>query len=69
MKKLQLSIAILLSVIFIQFSCNQPNKSGVLDKVGLSADSLRIATEELQKYIDNGKLAGISALIFIKTAK
>lgn len=63
MKKLQLSIAILLSIIFIQFSCTQPNKSGVLDEVGLSADSLRVATEELQRYIDNGKLAGLSALI------
>ena len=64
MKKLQLSLAILLSVILIQISCTQSNKSGVSEKAGLSGDTLELATKSMQEYIDNGKLAGISALIY-----
>lgn len=46
MKKLQLSLAILLSAIFIQISCTLSNKSGVSEKFGLSADTLDLATKK-----------------------
>jgi CubicO group peptidase (beta-lactamase class C family) len=63
MKKLQLSLAILLSVILIQISCTQSNKSGVSEKAGLSGDSLNVAANLMQQYVDSGKLAGISVMV------
>src|SRR5665811_99616 len=64
MKKSQLLLAVLLSVILIQTSCTQSNKTGFFEKVGLSGDTLQLASEKLQSYIDYGKLGGISALIY-----
>jgi CubicO group peptidase (beta-lactamase class C family) len=58
---IQPSIILIFSVLF-QISC--VNKSVTLGKVGLSADTLELATNKMQEYIDNGKLAGISALIY-----
>jgi len=63
MKKLQLTFAILLSVILIQISCTQSTKSVVTEKSGLSGDTLEIATQKMQEYIDSGKLAGISVMV------
>ncbi len=62
MKRFYPVLFILVSVFLILFSCSQPNKSNELS--GLSADTLQLATEKLQEYIDNSKLAGISALIY-----
>lgn len=57
-------LAVLLSVILIQTSCTLSNKTGVFEKVGLSGDTLQLASKKLQTYIDNEKLGGISALIY-----
>lgn len=63
MKKKSIITAILVAFVLIQFSCTQTGKSGV-ESTGLSVDTLKIASEKLQTYIDNGKLGGISALIY-----
>lgn len=62
MKQYYPVLLILMSTVFIQFSCSQPNKNNELN--GLSADTLQLATEKLQEYIDSSKFAGISALIY-----
>jgi CubicO group peptidase (beta-lactamase class C family) len=63
MKRKILSAAILFAIIITQFSCTQTGKSSV-ENIGLSGDTLTLATEKLQTYIDNEKLGGISALIY-----
>ena len=63
MKMKILSAALLFAIVLTQFSCTQTSKSGV-GNAGLSGDTLQLATERLQTYIDNGKLGGISALIY-----
>ena len=62
MKRIFLPVIGLLCIIILQVSCI--NKSVTPDSVGLSGDTLRLATKKMQEYIDNGKLAGISALIY-----
>jgi CubicO group peptidase (beta-lactamase class C family) len=63
MKKITFLTAVLITIVLTQFSCTQTSKSGA-ENTGLSADTLKLATEKLQTYTDNGKLCGISALIF-----
>ncbi|MCA1758259.1 MAG: beta-lactamase family protein, partial [Bacteroidales bacterium] len=62
MKRFYPFLLILVSVGLIQYSCSQTSKNTELN--GLSADTLHLATEKLQEYIDSSKLAGISALIY-----
>lgn len=62
MKRKILSAAILFAIVLTQFSCTQAGKS--VENAGLSGDTLKLASEKLQTYIDNGKLGGISALIY-----
>lgn len=62
MKKLQLVILLLLFGL-VQFSCN-PSKTQKLSEVGLSADTMEVATNAMQNYIDEGKFAGIAALVY-----
>ncbi|HDR51541.1 MAG TPA: class A beta-lactamase-related serine hydrolase [Mariniphaga anaerophila] len=62
MKRFKPVLLILVSVVLIQVSCSQPNKNDKLS--GLSADTLQLAHAKLQEYIDQEKLAGISALIY-----
>jgi len=62
MKRFYPVLIILVSAVLIQFSCSQTNKNNELS--GLSADTLQLATEKLQEYIDSSKFAGISALIY-----
>lgn len=62
MKRFYPVLFLLVSVILIQFSCSQPKKNNELS--GLSADTLQLAKAKLQEYIDQGKMAGISALIY-----
>jgi CubicO group peptidase (beta-lactamase class C family) len=64
MKKLFLLITGFLFIALFQFSCTQTPKYSLAEKVGLSGDTLELATKKMQEYIDNGKLAGISALIY-----
>jgi CubicO group peptidase (beta-lactamase class C family) len=61
MKRIFLPVIGLMILIQLQISCI--NKSVTPDSAGLSGDTLRLATKKMQEYIDNGKLAGISALI------
>ncbi|MBK6281704.1 MAG: beta-lactamase family protein [Draconibacterium sp.] len=63
MKKRSFLTAVLIAIVLMQFSCTQTNKTGV-GNAALSGDTLKLASEKLQTYIDNGKLGGISALIF-----
>jgi CubicO group peptidase (beta-lactamase class C family) len=62
MKRIFLPVIGLMWIILLQVSC--VNKSVTPDSVGLSGDTLQLATKKMQEYIDNGKLAGISALIY-----
>ncbi len=62
MKRFYPLLLILVSVGLIQFSCSQTSNNTALN--GLSADSLQLAHEKLQEYIDSSKFAGISALIY-----
>ena len=56
---------ILVTVVLVGFlsSCNSGNKSSNIDKLGISKDSIELAYNKLQKYIDDGKLAGISVMV------
>lgn len=62
MKRTSFIIALLFSIVLTQLSCTQSGKSGS-ENTGLSADTLKLATDRLQTYIDSDKLGGISALI------
>jgi CubicO group peptidase (beta-lactamase class C family) len=44
-------------------SCNKGIQTVAPDSVGLSGDTLEMANEKMQEYIDSGKYAGISTLI------
>ncbi|MCK3685263.1 serine hydrolase domain-containing protein [Maribellus sp. YY47] len=48
---------------FLLFSCNTQNRQAGSENPGISKDSLEIACGKLQGYIDEGKLAGISAMV------
>ncbi len=56
---------VLVTVFFVGFlsSCNSGNKSSNTDEFGISKDSIDLAYNKLQKYIDDGKLAGISVMV------
>jgi len=61
MKNLIPPFFVLMSAVLIQFSCST-NVSTEVN--GLSVDTLELASEKMQEYVDSGKLAGISALIY-----
>lgn len=54
--------------LFLFSSCSQNLKSTTPESFGLSSDSLKLAEIEMQNYIDQGKLAGISTMV-IKNGK
>jgi len=64
MKRIVLLFTLIISVLILQTACNQSNKEVTLEDVGLSSDTLALAGKKMQEYIDNGKLAGISTLIY-----
>jgi len=64
MKRIVLFFTVFISVLFLQPACNQSNKTVAPEDVGLSSDTLGIAAPKMRQYIDNGKLAGISTLIY-----
>lgn len=64
MKKILSAFVLILSFLVIQVSCTSPEKNAHPEDVGLSSDTLNVASQEMQQYIENGKLAGISTLIF-----
>ncbi len=58
--KLFIPLAALLVLIA---SCGQGSLTTTPEKVGLSSDTLALAAQKMQEYIDNGKLAGIATLV------
>ncbi|MFW5774529.1 MAG: serine hydrolase domain-containing protein, partial [Tangfeifania sp.] len=64
MKNILTAFVLIISSLTIQFSCSSPGKNAQPEDVGLSADTLNAASREMEQYIDNGKLAGISTLVF-----
>ena len=62
MKNTRFLILILISFISFQ-NCTQTDKVVVPEEVGLSSDSINLANQTLQKYIDDGKLAGIFTMV------
>lgn len=64
MKNILTAFVLIISFLTIQFSCSSPGKNAQPEDVGLSADTLNAASREMEQYIDNGKLAGISTLVF-----
>ncbi len=55
---------ILVLISFLSFqNCTQTDKIVVPEEVGLSSDSLNLANQTLQQYIDDGKLAGIFTMV------
>ena len=64
MKRFIVFFTVVISVFYLQTACNQSNKAVTPEEVGLYADTLDVAGQKMQQYIDNGKLAGISALIY-----
>ncbi len=56
--------SILLFVFFVsQNSCTQSTKIVTPEDVGLSSNTLELANQKMQEYVDEGKFAGISTLI------
>lgn len=64
MKKNLVAILLIFSFVTVQFSCSQTDKNIMPEDVGLSSDTLNAASQEMQQYTDEGRLAGISTLIF-----
>lgn len=64
MKQLLLVFAVLLIFGSSQYSCTTNKKANSPENVGLSSDTLVLAGKKMQEYIDSGKLAGISTLIY-----
>jgi CubicO group peptidase (beta-lactamase class C family) len=64
-KSLSLPLAFILTLVLsVSFSCNSPSET----VAGLSVDTLKLADQLMQSYVDEGKLSGISILI-IKDGK
>ena len=54
---------VLSGLIILLISCNPSEKATTPEDVGLSSDTLELASEKMQEYIDSGWLAGISTMI------
>lgn len=63
MKKISFLLTAIGIASLLLYSCNSATKNTVADNAGISKDSLELACEKLQKYVDNNKLAGISAMV------
>jgi len=60
MKKAPYSILPLLTGFFLLLlSCGQQTEISKPEKVGLSSDTLALAAQKMQEYIDQGKMAGM----------
>ncbi len=53
---------------FLLNSCSESSKTVTPESVGLSSDTLKLAEQKMQEYIDLGKLSGISTMV-IKNGK
>ena len=54
---------VLFGLIFSLMACNPAQKVVSPESVGLNGDSLKLAETLMQKYVDEGKLAGISTMV------
>ncbi|WP_340114181.1 serine hydrolase domain-containing protein [Maribellus mangrovi] len=63
MKKITYLIGAIFFVGILSVSCINANKKSASVNNGISQDSLEVACEKVQEYIDGGKLAGISAMV------
>ena len=52
-----------LALLILIASCGQGSLTTTPEKVGLSSDTLALASQKMQEYIDKGQLAGISTLV------
>ena len=63
MNKMHIFRFILFGLFFTMLACNPAQKIVLPKSVGLNGDSLKLAESVMQKYIDEGKLAGISTMV------
>jgi len=50
-------------LMILMASCGQQLSTSTPEDLGLSSDTLALASQKMQEYIDNGKLAGIATLV------
>ncbi|MEZ5107047.1 MAG: serine hydrolase domain-containing protein [Draconibacterium sp.] len=63
MKKLVYIVSLICIAGLLQFSCTSTVKKSTSESDGFSKDSLEVACEKLQSYIDEGNTAGISVMV------
>ncbi|MCK4991868.1 MAG: beta-lactamase family protein [Bacteroidales bacterium] len=63
MKKQQALLAFLAGLMILMASCGQQLSNSTPEDLGLSSDTLALASQKMQKFIDDGKLAGIATLV------
>ena len=63
MKKHLAALTFLTGLMILVASCNQNLSTTTPENVGLSSDTLALAVQKMQEFIDNGKLAGIATLV------
>ena len=64
MKRNHLFSTILSGLVLFLFSCTSTVKKVTPESVGLSGDTLEVAAQKMQEYVDNGEFAGITSLVF-----
>lgn len=63
MKKHLYLLSALVLVLSLVISCGPVSQSATPEQVGLSSDTLALATQKMQEFVDSGKWAGITALV------
>ncbi|MCK5692090.1 MAG: beta-lactamase family protein, partial [Bacteroidales bacterium] len=63
MKKHLYLLSLLAALLILIVSCGQNSQTATPEKVGLSSDTLALATQKMQEFIDSGKWAGIATLV------
>jgi len=63
MNKMHIFRFILFGLFFTMMACNPAQRIVSPKSVGLNSDSLKLAEKVMQKYVDEGKLAGISTMV------
>jgi len=63
MKRHVLFFCFLSALLVLIASCEQPSLTSTPEKVGLSSDTLSLAGQLMQEYIDSSKWAGIATLV------
>ncbi len=63
MKKQQTLLAFLAGLMILMASCGQQLSNSTPEDLGLSSDTLALASQKMQEFIADGKLAGIATLV------